>query len=230
MKSLLPKILLSVVALCVIGFFAFHESWEGGIDPNEAIRVHHAESPDIALPDRSVTEPIVSVSARGWSLRPGLPPPEKMHPTTVVVNPRGETFNIGTTAYPDILPATLWIVGVPALNARFLLIRVPPAASGFVPMPVLYLDALDKPFLAGTILQHFEFAVNPEDEPGDNPRFHWDGEHFIRDILFQDIDQDGLPELVEEDVGKDGGTITYFKFGKDRTFTPFRTVRVEQPY
>lgn len=79
-----------------------------------------AVSLEVAFRDK--IDPIVSPSARGWTIMPG--PPDGR--TTVVVNPRGERFNIGETAYPDFVPTTLWIVQVKELNARFLIIRVPP--------------------------------------------------------------------------------------------------------
>jgi hypothetical protein len=169
---------------------------------------------------REKTNPIVSVSAQGWTLKPGPPSNTSSHPTTVVVNPKGGEFNIGTTAYPDFLAATLWIVEVKELKARFLIIRVPPAASAPVGMPLLYLSQDDKPLLAGLIRQRFEFHANAADKPGSDPRIRWDGEHRLRDVLFEDSDGDGVPELVEKDFSQAAGTVTYFRFTEEKTFVP----------
>ncbi len=96
------------------------------------------------------THPIISVSATGWTLKCG--PKTNGSPSTIVINPRGEEFSIGSTAYPDtIFPVTLWIVAVRELHARFLIIRLPPAASGAMGMPILYIDEQDKPTLAGSV-------------------------------------------------------------------------------
>ncbi len=174
------------------------------------------------LPPAHNVEPIVSASAKGWSLKAGPPQGRSgAFSTTVVVNPKGEEFNIGVTQYPDVLPATLWIVRVEELKARFLLIRVPPAASAAVEMPVVYLDEDDRPSLAGTIRQRFEFPVHPQDEAGEDPKvIAVDGERRLRDLLFEDSDQDGVPELVENDVWKEGGTVTYFRFTSAKKFVP----------
>jgi hypothetical protein len=172
--------------------------------------------------------PIVLQSAEGWTLRPGPPETDAPHvPTTVVVNPRGESFNIGVTQYPDLLPATLWIVEEKSLKARLLLIRIPPAASGGVEMPVLYIDEHDRPSLAGTIRQRFKFGVPPDDEPGFNPMIVWDGgKQRLHDWLFKDVDHDGTAELVERDVWKDGGTITCFRFTEQKKFVRVRSESV----
>jgi hypothetical protein len=165
-------------------------------------------------------EPIVSVSAKGWTIKPGLPVTGSSSPTTIVVNPKGEELNIGETQYPDFLPATLWIVEVKELKARFLIIRVPPAASAAVNMPILYIGQDDKPSLAGSIRQRFEFKANSDDNPGFDPTIRWDGEHHLRDLLFEDSDGDGIPELVESDFWQQTGTVTYFRFTNQKTFVP----------
>ena len=173
------------------------------------------------------TTPIVSVSAKGWTLKPG--PPEDTNsssPTTIVMNPQGEAFNIGTTQYPDVLPATLWIVEVKELNARFLLIHVPPVASASVEMPILYLDREDRPTWAGSIRQRWEFKIHRQDNPGYNPKAAiCDGERYLRDILFTDINGDGTPELEEEDIWRGSGSVTYFRFTEDKKFVPVRIVK-----
>ena len=162
----------------------------------------------------------MSLSGRGWAIRPGPPIGPSRRPTTVVVNPRGKEFNIGYTQYPDFPRATLWIVEVKELHARFLVIRVPPVASAAVAMPVLYLDENEKPTLAGAVVQRFEFTVHPDDAPGANPRVICDGEHLLRDMLFEDSDGDGIPELKEDAIWKDGGTVTYYRFTKAKRFVP----------
>lgn len=166
------------------------------------------------------TNALVSRSAHGWTLRPGPPEQGWTFPTTIVVNPKGKEVNIGTTQYPDIVPATLWIVEVEELHARFLFIRIPPAASAAVDMPVLYVDQHDVPRVAGSIQQRFEFTICPEDSWGYEPKILWDGEYRLRDILFEDSDQDGIPELVERDFAKESGTVTYYEFNMSKTFSP----------
>ena len=106
------------------------------------------------------------------------------------------------------------------LQARFLLIRIPPAASAAVAMPILYVDQNDIPTVAGSIRQRFEFGVHPEDAPGYNPKVQWDGEHRLRNLLFEDSDADGVPELVEKNFWKETGTVTYFRFSKEKAFSP----------
>ena len=173
--------------------------------------------------DRSwaiMAAPIISLSAAGWTIKPGPPEPGRNDATTVVVNPQQREFNIGVTPYPDIHPATLWIVEVKEFDARFLLIRVPPSASGAVTMPILYLDNNDIPTLACSIQQRFEFQMHPHDQPGYDPKIEGDGECRLRDILFEDSDGDGVPELVERDVWKESGTVTYYRLTDQKTFLP----------
>jgi hypothetical protein len=164
--------------------------------------------------------PIVSGSAEGWSLKPGIPIGALPRPTTIVINPRGQAFSIGETAYPDILPATLWIVETTTLPGRFLIIHVPPVASGSVSMPVLFVDSEDNVTLAGTIQQRFEFRADPNDRRSSDPVVESDGWHHLKDFLFKDVNNDGIVELVEDDVWKDDGTITYYRFREDHRFEP----------
>lgn len=171
-------------------------------------------------PFEDKTTPVVSRSAQGWTLKPGPKDPGSEFTTTIVVNPKGKEFNIGVTRYPSFLPATLWIVEVKELRARFLFIRVPPVASGAVEMPVLYIDSDDIPSVSGLIRQRFEFDAYPDDAAGYDPKIMWDGEHRLRDFLFEDSDKDGIPELVESLFWKESGTVTYFRFNKDKTFSP----------
>jgi nitrogen fixation protein len=177
-----------------------------------------ATPPPSEIVDFIKTKPNVSLSAKGWTIKPR--PPRRPHPTTIVVNPAGQEFNIGETAYPDIHETNIWIVEVKELNAKFLLIHVPPACSASVPMPVLYIDNDNCVTLAATIQQRFEFKPQPDDEPGFNPRINFDGTTFLRDMLFKDSDGDGIRELVENDCWKDGGTMTYFKFTEQKKFVP----------
>ena len=175
-------------------------------------------------PGDDETKPLISLSAKGWNLKPG--PPEDADspfPTTIVVNPNGDEFNIGTTQYPDVIPATLWIVEVPELNGKFLLIRIPPAASAAVGMPIVFVDQKDRPSLAGSIRQRWEFSISTKDEPGFNPMVEWEGSTRLRDILFEDINADGRPELVEDtEYSRWGGTVTHFRFTTNKTFVPIR--------
>ncbi len=166
------------------------------------------------------TVPIISASAKGWTIKPGTVANGSSQPTTIVFNPKGEEFNIGETQYPDFIPATLWIVEVKELQARFLIIRIPPALSAAVEMPILYISEDDKPSLAGKISQRFEFKTSPDEEPGFDPKVRWDGEHRLRDLLFEDSDGDGIPELVEKDFYHTSGEVTYFRFSEQQTFVP----------
>jgi hypothetical protein len=147
-------------------------------------------------------------------------------PTTIVVNPEKQEFNIGVTPYPDItdiIPTRLWIVPVKELKARFLIIQVQPGASASVPMPILYIDQHDHPTLAGCIRQRFQFEVDPRDQPGADPNVGWEGDyHPLRDEMFEKCDKDGILELVEHDVWKEGGSVTYFRFTAHKTFIPVR--------
>ena len=174
--------------------------------------------------------PIVSASAAGWNIKPG--PPEKRkrsHPTTIVVNPQGKAVNIGTTQYPDWVPATLWIVEVEELEARFLLIQVSPVASAAVGMWVLYLDNNDDPSVAGVIVQSFEWADCAREHRGREARIQTEGKfHRLRDVLFEDSDGDGVLELVEDDTWKEGGTVTFHRFTDKKTFEPLWRERWER--
>jgi hypothetical protein len=163
------------------------------------------------------TEPIVSGSAAGWTLRPG---PGR---DTIVVNPEKQEFNIGETQYPDIIAARLWIVPIRELKARFLIVCVPPACSAAVKMPILLIDEKNRSSLAGSVLQRWEFKVDTGDMPGADPKVRNEGRlQPLRDFLFKNSDKDGIPELVSEDLWKQGGTVTYLRLTKHKTFIPVR--------
>jgi hypothetical protein len=166
--------------------------------------------------------PNVSLSAQGWALKPKPYNVSNRQDSTILINPHGEEFNIGPTPYPDILESNLWIVRVPELKTRFLLIHTPPAASGAVAMPVIYLSSEDKPILSGTIRQRMEIKPDPDDLPTGEPRIRSEGKlEPLRDFIFEDSDGDGVPELAEHDFWKENGTVTYYRFTKDKKFVPF---------
>src|SRR5262245_14999648 len=166
-----------------------------------------------ALDPHLNTNAIIHPSAAGWSLR--VAPDE----STIVVSPKGREFKIGKTQYPDSPPATLWRVRVPALRGDFLIVHVSPMASGAVPMTVLSIKAGgDSIVRAADILHHYEWRADITTT------------NQILDALFVDSDSDGLPELVDDDVWKWGGTRTYSVWAGDR-FTPKwrETFRLDEP-
>ena len=153
----------------------------------------------VGLPRDAKTRPVVHGSAAGWSLRAA---PDG---STIVVNPKGSEFRVGSTRYPDRQPTTLWLVGVPALKREFLVLFTPPTASGAVPMTLFTIKQDGEAIVrAADILHHYE----------------WDSEYTtvdeVRETLFVDSDGDGTPELVDDDVWKWGGTLTYSVLLEDR--------------
>jgi hypothetical protein len=153
-----------------------------------------------ALGMDSKTNVILHASAKGWSLRPGT------NNSTILTTPQGRSFNLGQTAYPDWAPTTLWKVYVEGLKMEFLLLHVPPIASGSVPLTVIGLKADGSMFRAADIPHHYEWDVNITT-------------HQIVAELFVDSDSGGKPELVDNDVGKFGRARTYYILVGDK-FVP----------
>ena len=137
------------------------------------------------------TNAVVHSSAAGWALR--IAPDD----STIVVSPKGREFNVGKTQYPDWPPATLWRVHVPTLHRSFLLLHVSPMASGAVPMTLFAIKGDDESIVrAADIRHHYEWRADITTT------------NQILDALFVDSDSDGIPELIDDDVWKWGGTRT----------------------
>ena len=165
---------------------------------------------------------LITPSAEGWQVKPGPPPEDgaNTHPTTVLLNPKGTEYDIGQTQYPDVTMATLFCVDVRELNARFLVLYMPPVASGGSEMAVIHIDEDDNPAVSALIGHHYEWRQAARSRTArvffaDCPPHG----ALVRDILFVDSDDNGVPELMEDFVGRFGGTITYHRFD-GRTFKP----------
>ena len=158
------------------------------------------------------TNVVTHPSAAGWSLRVAA------DESTIVVSPKGRELRIGRTQYPDWSPATLWRVRVPALQREFLILHVSPMASGAVPLTVMTIKADgDSTVRAADILHHYEWQADITTP------------NQILDALFVDSDRDGVPELVDDDVGKSGGTRTYHVLTGDRFVPKWReTFKLEE--
>lgn len=159
------------------------------------------------------TNALVHTSAAGWSLRVG---PDR---STVLVSPADKQFNIGKTQYPDWVSATLWRVPVPSLHRDFLIVYVPPMASGSVAMTLCVLKHGGTSITrAADISHHYEWTADLQSPEA------------IRDALFVDSDSDGILELAENDVSKWGGTRTYQILVGDRFVPKWKeTFVLEEP-
>ena len=152
------------------------------------------------------TEVKIDPSASGWQVRPGPSDSGSDQPTTVLVSPTGRQFNMGETIYPDpMCRSQLYLVTNRSLQSRFLVLLTPPAASAATPLTLYYLRADGRPFWAATVVSHLESLHTDARTPN-----QW---------LFKDVDGDGVDELIENDVWKDGGRVTYHRFGGERFFS-----------
>jgi hypothetical protein len=77
---------------------------------------------------------VVTASARGWNLKPGE------NNSTIVVFPDGHEQNVGQTQYPDITTAQLYKIKGPELKGEYLVLYVPPVASGGATMTVFEIE------------------------------------------------------------------------------------------
>lgn len=149
----------------------------------------------------------IDSSAAGWHVRARRSESGSCQPSTVLVGPTGREFNMGQTFYPDtIIRSTLCLVTNTTLRAQFLVLHTGPACSAAVPTSVFYLRGDGRPLWAATVLSHLESLYLDAHTPND-----W---------WFEDVDGDGVEELVDEDVGKWGGRIIYHRFGGER-FSPY---------
>lgn len=135
---------------------------------------------------------VIEPSAAGWNVRLGP------NNETVLVNPQGRAFNMGKTQYPDTIPTHLLKVRVDELKAQFLILHVGPAASAASILTVFTIMPNNVPLRAADIRHHWEWCMV--------------GENDWKETLFVDSDGDGVPELHDHDIWKEGGTITYYSF------------------
>jgi hypothetical protein len=152
--------------------------------------------------DRYSSVPVVTDSARGWTLKIVQPGP-KVDPRTIIVSPTDVRFDAGNIGVPDFHRPVLWVIDVAPLKAKFLVIYLYPCASGPSVLSLYLLKNNRVVCKSARILHHFE----------------WDRETVptrLVESLFKDVNADGRPELVENDVGKFGGTITYREFDGKR--------------
>jgi len=146
--------------------------------------------------------PVITSSARGWNVKVKRSRMSK-RPDTIVVSPGGHEFNAGKTGIPDYHQPIVWLLKVQQLDAQFLLIYLCPTASGSTSISLLLIRGDRVISKAAQIAHHFE----------------WDKSTSVDQVtaaLFEDADGDGVLELVEPDVGKFGGTITYHEFDGTR--------------
>ena len=147
--------------------------------------------------------PVITNSARGWNLEVNTlrksSPTKRWFDDTILISPNGQRLNVGERGVPDIHRPILWVVDVPALKARFLVLYLYPVASGGSQLSLFLIRENRIASTAAKISHHFE----------------WGKEMTPRDVirqLFKDIDGDGKPELVENAVGKSGGSIIYHEY------------------
>ena len=124
---------------------------------------------------------------------------KRWYDDTILVSPTGKRLNVGYTGVPDIHRPILWVVDVPALKAKFLVLYLYPVASGGSQLSLYLIRDSRVVSMAAKISHHFEWgkAMTPRDVIGQ---------------LFKDIDGDGKPELVENAIWKTGGPIIYHEF------------------
>ena len=155
------------------------------------------ESESSLAPDHSVTQVLIDPSASGWDVTTG---PEGQ---TVLVAPDGHAYDVGRTQYPDIVQARLCRFTVEELEVEFLVLYVPPVASGGSTLTLFTIRPGNVPVRAADI------------------RHHWEPHH-VRDwkaTLFTDSDGDGVLELRDDDAYRWSGTVTYYAFDGQR-FSP----------
>ncbi|MEX0717891.1 MAG: hypothetical protein WD066_14955 [Planctomycetaceae bacterium] len=131
----------------------------------------------------------------------------------VIVSPSGrrfdvpEIFGLPRPGGPNLREPSrprMQVIDVPALQAQFLLIyRCPEASAPAALSSLLLKDGEIAGKAAIGVLHRFEWIPIPSGE-------------FIVAQLFEDVDGDGRPELIENDVGKFGGTMTYHQFDGSR--------------
>jgi hypothetical protein len=157
-------------------------------------------SHDAMVPEAShplVIKALIDPSAAGWDMKVG---PEGQ---TILLNQQGRAFNVGHTQYPDISQARLYKCAVKEFGADFLVLYVPPIASGGSRLTLFTILAGHVPVRVADITTHCESWDIPED---------W------KQALFADSDGDGVLELCENDAYRWSGTVTYYAFDGQRFF------------
>ncbi len=194
-KIKISRCLMAFVSMCV-AVFLFSPSKHGFSDNL------HLENP----PSNGYGRLIVASSAKGWNLR--LSKKDDIFSSNLLINPEGKEFNIGPTLLFHCPKTILWIVNVPKLNERFLVIYFHPVASGAMPMYLFSLNKNNIPTLSAKIYQHYE--LDADDMNND----------FMKK-LFVDCNDDGIPELKDDNVDRWGGNITFYKWvKKEKIFKP----------
>ncbi len=152
-------------------------------------------------------EAVIEPSAAGWKVETG----PQGH--TILINPSGRRFDVGETMYPDILTSHLFKLGVPRLEAEFLMLHFTPAASGASMLYVFTILPGNVPYRAADLLHHWEW---------------WDSGRDWQETLFVDSDKDGIPELRDDDAYRHCGTVTYYSFD-GKKFSPLWVEYYEAP-
>jgi len=154
--------------------------------------------------ERYSSVPSVTTSARGWSI--STQPRAGSEPDTIIQSPNGQRFNAGYTGVPDYHRPILWILGVSILKRKFLVIYLYPVASESSTLSLYVIRDNHVICKAAQIAHHFEWTNRTKSAQ-------------IIYELFSDHNNDGKPELVEDEVGKFGGIVTYYEFNGE-TFSP----------
>jgi hypothetical protein len=146
---------------------------------------------------QDITQALITPSAAGWGMKVGA------KGQTILIGPQGRAFDVGETQYPDIARARLYKCAVKELGAVFLILYVPPVASGGSQLTLFTIKPGNVPVRAADITTHCESCNSPED---------W------KEELFVDSDGDGILELRENDAYRWSGTKTYYAFNGERFF------------
>jgi hypothetical protein len=179
-----------------------------------------AHTADAGERDRHISENVekfvVAPTAMGWNLI--LSEKNDSDSSTVLINPDGKRFDIGKTLFLRCPKTILWGIRESKLNEKFLMIYFHPSASGAVPAYLFHLNQNNIPTLSAKIFHHYELDVR--DRNGIARCGIADGGKYGKEVVkvfFTDSDNDGIPELKENDVWKWGGKITYYKWVKNES-------------
>ena len=148
--------------------------------------------------------PFVTPSARGWTISTQSRPDAAFD--TIIQSPSRQRFNAGHTGVPDYHRPILWVLEPPGIKRKLLLIYLSPVASGPSTLSVYLIQDDHIVCKAAQIAHHFEWTKDTKLSR-------------IIHQLFHDQDADGTPELIADEVGKFGGTVTFLEFN-GKTFSP----------
>lgn len=182
--------------------------------------------PPPRVPEVNADKIVVTPSATGWRVHRGPTDPESGGPATILANPGGHEFNVGTTQFPDINTTFLWRVTVKEFHSDFLVLYTNPVASGGSTITLFRIVNSDTPIRVADIVTHDEMHPMPGSLAKDPlvAIVDYPQGRSLREILFTDFDRDGVPELEENDVGKYGGFVRYYRWNGDA----FRLARAEK--